>query len=413
LFEESSQALQVGGRIARNFANGLTIGGNVDWAAANDVTLAPFGGLNASLLLYSAEIGYRVPISPRATFFLSGGAGAAMLAIDEPPPTVAQSSTGLLIPVGGGIKIHNRAIAPSWALRFDVRDNVILLETTQGAAEEVQTEPRHNLEFSAGLSFLFGRKAQIRPTDTGPMDTDRDGVLDPADWCLNSAGVQVDARGCPVDRDADGVPNERDACIETREGLRVDDRGCPLEPEAPAEPEREAEVPARVEAEPEPAAETPARDEPAAPLDGDRDGVPDDRDLCRGTPAGIRVDERGCLPRPGVALPPPAPAKPAPAVQPPAPAERRVEERPIEAAACVDDRSWFVAKRQIEFENRRFELVGSPATVDAQYLARAGTYDGVPMFASVTDKAPYTSLWLPRCGDGGLYELYIQSGTLP
>src|SRR5688572_22866191 len=51
LFEESSQALQFGGRVAKNFANGLTIGGNVDWASANDVTITPFGGLNASLIL--------------------------------------------------------------------------------------------------------------------------------------------------------------------------------------------------------------------------------------------------------------------------------------------------------------------------------------------------------------------------
>jgi OOP family OmpA-OmpF porin len=33
---------------------------------------------------------------------------------------------------------------------------------------------------------------------------------------------------------------------------------------------------------------------PVAPADSDRDGVADDRDQCRGTPAGARVDARGC-----------------------------------------------------------------------------------------------------------------------
>ncbi|MCS3904275.1 OOP family OmpA-OmpF porin [Methylohalomonas lacus] len=39
--------------------------------------------------------------------------------------------------------------------------------------------------------------------------------------------------------------------------------------------------------EPEPAA-------PKEPLDSDGDGVPDDKDWCAGTPAGVKVDERGC-----------------------------------------------------------------------------------------------------------------------
>lgn len=33
---------------------------------------------------------------------------------------------------------------------------------------------------------------------------------------------------------------------------------------------------------------------PAAPVDSDRDGVPDDRDQCPGTARGVRVDAKGC-----------------------------------------------------------------------------------------------------------------------
>lgn len=35
-------------------------------------------------------------------------------------------------------------------------------------------------------------------------------------------------------------------------------------------------------------------EEPKEPLDSDGDGVPDDKDWCAGTPAGVNVDERGC-----------------------------------------------------------------------------------------------------------------------
>src|SRR5687768_9681741 len=54
LFDESSGALQFGGRVFRNFGSGLSLGANVDWARSSDVTVAPFDGLSASLLLYSA-----------------------------------------------------------------------------------------------------------------------------------------------------------------------------------------------------------------------------------------------------------------------------------------------------------------------------------------------------------------------
>ena len=38
LFDESSGALQFGGRLFRNFGSGLSVGANVDWARSSDVT---------------------------------------------------------------------------------------------------------------------------------------------------------------------------------------------------------------------------------------------------------------------------------------------------------------------------------------------------------------------------------------
>ena len=56
---------------------------------------------------------------------------------------------------------------------------------------------------------------------------------------------------------------------------------------------------------------------PAA--DADRDGVPDKRDACPDTPAGVKVDQTGCPLAAPVAAAEPAPAAPPPPPPPPAP----------------------------------------------------------------------------------------------
>jgi outer membrane protein OmpA-like peptidoglycan-associated protein len=64
-----------------------------------------------------------------------------------------------------------------------------------------------------------------------PVDTDGDGVADYLDRCANTAaGTQVDANGCPVQRDADsdGVIDENDRCANTPPNTRVDATGCPF-----------------------------------------------------------------------------------------------------------------------------------------------------------------------------------------
>ncbi|MGQ0698496.1 MAG: OmpA family protein [Panacagrimonas sp.] len=65
------------------------------------------------------------------------------------------------------------------------------------------------------------------PPPPPPPDTDGDGVIDTLDQCPNTpAGVQVDARGCPLDGDGDGVPDYLDKCPNTTRGLKVDATGC-------------------------------------------------------------------------------------------------------------------------------------------------------------------------------------------
>jgi outer membrane protein OmpA-like peptidoglycan-associated protein len=74
--------------------------------------------------------------------------------------------------------------------------------------------------------------ANGRPVDANgcPVDSDHDGVADYLDRCANTAaGTQVDASGCPVEKDSDGdgVVDSRDKCASTAHGLRVDADGCP------------------------------------------------------------------------------------------------------------------------------------------------------------------------------------------
>jgi hypothetical protein len=319
------------------------------------------------------------------------------------------------VPVGAGIKIHNRAVNPSWAIRVDARDNVILLETlsTDGGTE---TEPRHNIEGSVGLSFLFGGGAAQRPEP----DSDRDGVPDARDQCLNRPGIAVDARGCPrvaePDSDGDGVPDSQEAVVppaepqveaepaaegppdEDGDGVADFEDGCPGTPSGtgvgadgcPSEPEPELA--------------------PAA-ADSDGDGVLDSSDACPGTPPGIPVDARGCLARvapqePGEEDDEPAafPVPIAPGVRDAAPAGAGA------GGACLDKST---GEREIEFDGRRFKPAGFPQPVDRLFLVQVGSFDGIPLFVSDTAEPPFGDFWVPICGEAGVFDLYVESGETP
>jgi hypothetical protein len=382
LFDESSGALQFGGRIFRNLGSGLSLGANVDWARTSDVTVAPFEGLSASLILYSAEIGYDIRVSPRAVFHLGAGVGQAKLDIDRPLAAGAESnSTGLLIPAGGGIKIHNREVSPTWAIRFDARDNVILLETlsSDGGTE---TEPRHNIEASVGLSFLFGgsaRAERVEPRVAGPAPQEEpavraEGQAEPAD-----AVAEPEA----PDEDGDGVADFEDGCPGTPIGVDVGADGCAFEPAREAEP---------------------------GAADSDGDGVPDASDACPGTPSGIPIDDRGCLARVAPQEEPGEEDQDEPAAFPVPIAPDARDAPPAAAGACLDKSA---GDRAIEFDGRRFEPAGFPQPVDRTFLVQVGTSDGIPLFVSDTAVPPYGDFWVPICGETGIYDLYVEAGAIP
>ena len=128
-----------------------------------------------------------------------------------------------------------------------------------------------------GLSFYFG----------GVKDTDKDGVRDEDDACLETPqGVKVNEFGCAIDTDADGVPDYLDRCPQTPANIIVDASGCPIDTDDDGVPDyldQCSNTPPNVSV-----------DRRGCPFDEDGDGVPDYKDNCPGTSPGTEVDRFGC-----------------------------------------------------------------------------------------------------------------------
>ncbi len=115
----------------------------------------------------------------------------------------------------------------------------------------------------------------------GSKDSDGDGVKDKKDECPDTpAGVQVDEKGCPLDRDGDGVPDYKDDCPDEAGDPKFN--GCP-DRDGDGIMDKEDDCP----------------DEPGLAKfngcpDTDEDGVIDKIDQCPNTPKGCPVDAVGC-----------------------------------------------------------------------------------------------------------------------
>lgn len=125
----------------------------------------------------------------------------------------------------------------------------------------------------------------------GQKDSDKDGVLDKFDLCLNTPpGIPVDEFGCPVkktnDKDGDGVIDEFDQCPDTPRGVEVNEKGCPLDSDLDGVPDYMDRCPGTPKDFPV--------DSKGCPLDSDGDGVFDALDKCPNTPANVEVNDVGC-----------------------------------------------------------------------------------------------------------------------
>jgi OOP family OmpA-OmpF porin len=125
------------------------------------------------------------------------------------------------------------------------------------------------------------------PVVVAPVDSDKDGVVDPKDKCPGTpAGRKVNADGCELDSDGDGVVDGLDKCPGTPAGRKVNADGCELDSDGDGVVDGLDKCPG-----------TPAGRKVNADgceLDSDGDGVVDGLDQCPNTPAGDKVDNKGC-----------------------------------------------------------------------------------------------------------------------
>ena len=142
-----------GGRVTFRLRNGLGVGASATFSRQ------PFDIADtiekADAAFYSADFSYMFKSVERANFFAQAGVGAAQF---DPPETHEalgkDRTTELLIPVGLGLLWFNHPGDPWWAIRADVRDNIVFLngDADLGTDDSIAND----WEISVGLSLLLG-----------------------------------------------------------------------------------------------------------------------------------------------------------------------------------------------------------------------------------------------------------------
>ncbi len=303
VFVDPAGKLFVGGHLAYNFASGFFLDAEGGFFGPN-MKPGTGGVVDLDLALYSAGVGYNLPIGDRVQAFGVAGLGASIWS-----PEGFDSETDLTLTYGGGARF---SLTPRIALRAEARMHQVpdALSNTAAtlAGSALSEETFWGWGLTLGLSYFFGGSRDSDgdgvedESDACPdtprgasvdvrgcaLDSDRDGVADHADQCPSTpAGARVDANGCAADGDDDGVVDGLDRCPSTLAGARVDGDGCATDGDRDGVPDGLDRCPntragARVGGD-------------GCALDGDRDGVPDGLDRCADTAAGAEVDETGCI----------------------------------------------------------------------------------------------------------------------
>lgn len=150
------------------------------------------------------------------------------------------------IPFGVGAKMHmteNIDFTIGTSLHFtfsDLVDNI----TDESAGERIGSQQGNSgddkfLMTSFSLSYNFLRHEKVEKIKEvfedidyvayDADDEDGDGVVDFVDECpWTPAGVEVDGKGCPLDKDGDFVPNYKDDELATREKAPVTPEGVEM-----------------------------------------------------------------------------------------------------------------------------------------------------------------------------------------
>ena len=150
------------------------------------------------------------------------------------------------IPLGVGAKMHmtkniDFTVGTSFHFTFsDVIDNIDSKSTGERIGNQTQNGGNDNFlmtSFSVSYNFLKHKKQEeieefeedIDYLAYDTDDEDGDGVIDFIDECpWTPEGVEVDEKGCPLDKDGDFVPNYKDDELETRDGAPVTRTGVEM-----------------------------------------------------------------------------------------------------------------------------------------------------------------------------------------
>jgi hypothetical protein len=292
-----SSGPSAGVRVASVFSRRWTI--FVDALVSQIDSEAGFGDLTCVAGRTGAE--YRLWPEWRFPVFVGLGAGWMALEFDDPSADFDRP----FLSAGGGQRF---TLSDRFGLRWELRTDHTVDDSGLGGVGVTQgrfllgllwgpgvggggAAPRADSDADGvrdGHDACSATPAGVEVDARGcPIDSDRDGVWDGADRCPDSPDrARVGPDGCPPDSDGDGVGDDSDACPRTPSGIAVDDWGCPRDTDRDGVPEELDRCPAtragaRVDAQ-------------GCELDGDGDGVPDGLDRCVDTPPGAEVDETGC-----------------------------------------------------------------------------------------------------------------------
>ncbi|MDX1624345.1 MAG: outer membrane beta-barrel protein [Gemmatimonadota bacterium] len=156
--EDSDTDVMLGARFLLQYPSGWGWGGNFDWVPVDRIATTG-DDIDFDLYLYSFEVDYTVQTGDQVRPFVGAGIGAATFRVGDLPPGPGddeESETNVLIPLAVGVKFFDDPRQPTWAIRGEIRDNVVFVdEDDLQAAIAGDDGAQNNIEFSGGISFFF------------------------------------------------------------------------------------------------------------------------------------------------------------------------------------------------------------------------------------------------------------------
>ncbi len=274
-FDVPANAPLFGGRIAYSLASVLAV------EAELRVALADFrsGSGGSAVLGARAHAILSLPVDWAVQpFVLVGGGSEVLLASGK--ADLDNKDVDPLIDLGVGARV---ALTEDLGLRLDLRLQPI---------RDRQQNLTANEEVHVGLAWKFGGT---------PRDTDKDGIADRADHCVNEPETKngfQDEDGCPddPDTDGDGIADSKDKCVkepETQNGFEDED-GCPDDPDT----DGDGLADSKDKCPKVPETKNGFQDDDGCPddTDSDGDGIQDSADKCPKVPETKNdfEDEDGC-----------------------------------------------------------------------------------------------------------------------